>query len=166
MKHLLIIRHAKSSWDFLDMDDFDRPLNERGNNDAPKMARRLIKKDITIDAFVSSPAKRALTTASIFAGAYDVKQKHIIQVPSLYEASSSEFYNVVASLDNSFKTVAIFSHNPGITDFANTLTKVRLDNIPTCGIFAIKVDLKSWGDFAGAEKEFWFFDYPKNEGDS
>lgn len=163
MKHLLIIRHAKSSWNFLDMDDFDRPLNDRGNHDAPIMAGRLLKKGIKINAFISSPAVRALTTAAYFAKAYDIKQKHIVQVPTLYEAPSSVFYDVVTSLDNSINTAAIFSHNPGITDFANSLTSFNTDNLPTCGVFAIKAKIEKWKDFADVEKEFWFFDYPKAE---
>jgi phosphohistidine phosphatase len=161
MKHLLIIRHAKSSWDFINMEDFDRPLNDRGNTDAPLMAKRLLKKDIKIDAFISSPAVRALTTATYFVKAYDLKPKHIIQIGELYEAPAKIFAQVVAGIDPTVKTAAIFAHNPGITDYANTLTKVNIDNIPTCGIFAIKAPIKDWIDFEDAEKEFWFFDYPK-----
>lgn len=163
MKQLILVRHAKSSWDFIDMEDFDRPLNDRGNRDAPVMAKRLLKKDIDIDLFVSSPAKRALATATIFAEAYHKKQKKIIQQAALYEASVSAFYEVVAGLDNEAKSAAIFSHNPGITDFVNSITHTRIDNMPTCGIFAVKADIKKWGDFEAAEKTFWFFDYPKAE---
>ncbi len=164
MKHLLLTRHAKSSWDFINLDDFDRPLNERGKRDAPAMAKRLFKKDINIDLFVSSPAVRALTTAGHFAEAYDQKHKHIVQVPELYEASVATFYKVVAGLDNDVKSVALFSHNPGITDFVNSFKLAFVDNIPTCGVFAIKIPIKKWSDFKDAPKEFWFFDYPKAEG--
>ncbi len=163
MKKLLIIRHAKSSWSSLEMEDFDRPLNDRGNHDAPMMAKRLLKKNIEIDAFVSSPAVRALTTATYFAKAYDQKPKHIIQVPTLYEAPISVFFHVVSKLDDSIKTAAIFAHNPGITDFVDSLTQERIDNVPTCGIFAIKIDTENWEYFSDAAKEFLFFDYPKAE---
>lgn len=161
MKNLLIIRHAKSSWDLLTQHDFDRPLNDRGKRDAPIMAKRLLKRDVKIDAFVSSPANRALTTATYFAEAYEKKLKHITQIEILYHAEVSVFYKVVEELDDDKKTVAIFSHNPGITEFVNTLTNTRIDNMPTCGIFAVKADIKTWKDFSSAEKEFWFFDYPK-----
>ena len=160
MKSLLIIRHAKSSWDF-NVEDFGRPLNHRGENDAPAMAKRLLKKDVKIDAFVSSPAKRAFTTAALFAEVYDEKKKNIIIVPSLYEASVSDFFKAVEGLDKDFKTVALFSHNPGITAFANQLTDTKIDDMPTCAVFAVKADIKKWEDFASAKKEFWFFDYPK-----
>jgi phosphohistidine phosphatase len=161
MKNLLIIRHAKSSWDSFTQQDFDRPLNDRGNRDAPVMAKRLLKREVEIDAFVSSPANRALSTATYFAEAYGKKHKHIIQVESLYHAEVNVFYKVVDELDDDFKTVAIFSHNPGITEFVNSLTNTRIDNMPTCGIFAVKAGIKSWKDFSAAEKDFWFFDYPK-----
>jgi phosphohistidine phosphatase len=160
MKSLLLIRHAKSSWNF-DVEDFDRPLNERGFKDAPAMAKRLIKKDIKIDAFVSSPAKRAITTATFFAEEYDIKQKKIIIINDLYEPSQEAFFDAIKGLDDTLKTVALFSHNPGITTFANKLTATTIEDMPTCAIFAIKVDIKRWSDFTQANKTFWFFDYPK-----
>ncbi len=94
MKSLLLIRHAKSSWDF-NVEDFDRPLNERGNKAAPEMAKRLRKKDVEIDAFISSPANRALSTAEYFAKQYGLKSKNIIVIPSLYAAAAEAFYNVI-----------------------------------------------------------------------
>lgn len=160
MKSLLLIRHAKSSWD-LDVDDFERPLNHRGQDDAPAMAKRLIKKDIKIDLFISSPAKRALATAAFFAHAYDKKSKDILTIPSLYEPSIDAFYNAIADLDDGYKTVAVFSHNPTITDFANRLTSYHVDDMPTCAVFAVKADLRNWKEFSSVPKEFWFFDYPK-----
>ena len=161
MKQLVIVRHAKSSWDFINKDDKDRPLNDRGNKDAPMMAKRLLKQKIDIDLFVSSTATRAFTTASYFANVYDVKAKHIIQEDNLYEAPAGAFYRVVTKLPDNAACVALFSHNPGITDFANSLTTTQIDDMPTCGIFAVKADIKNWSDFEKAEKEFWFFDYPK-----
>ena len=163
MKQLVIVRHAKSSWDFINMDDKDRPLNDRGNKDAPMMAKRLLKQKIDLDLFVSSTATRAFTTASYFANVYDVKAKHIIQEDNLYEAPAGAFYRVVTKLPDNAACVALFSHNPGITDFANSLTTTQIDDMPTCGIFAVKADIKSWSDFERADKEFWFFDYPKAE---
>ena len=160
MKSLLLIRHAKSSWD-MDVDDFDRPLNHRGQNDAPQMAKRLLEKEINIDGFISSPAKRALTTATFFAEIYKRKPADIRTIPSLYEPNIEAFYNAIYSLDDNFKTVAVFSHNPTITDFANQLTSFKVDELPTCAVFAVKADLKDWKEFKSAKKEFWFFDYPK-----
>lgn len=163
MKKLLLVRHAKSSWNEPSQSDFDRPLNDRGHKDAPRMAKRLLKENISIDAFVSSPAVRALTTAEYFAEAYDVKKKKVIQEPSLYLAEPKVFFNIISKLDDDYKTVAIFSHNPGISEFVNQLGVARVDDMPTCAIFGVQADVKSWKDFESAEKKFWLFDYPKNE---
>jgi phosphohistidine phosphatase len=163
MKTLLLIRHAKSDWNTPSLSDFDRPLNERGKRDAPLMAQRLLDKKIKIDAFIASPAKRAKKTASVFAKEYKRDADEIIFKEELYGAPSTVFYDVTAEANDSFDSIAIFSHNPGITDFANSLTDTRIDNIPTCGIFAVKINTKHWKDFKEDKKEFWFADYPKAE---
>ena len=155
MKQLLIIRHAKSSWDASVPRDFDRPLNNRGLKDAPAMAKRMIERKIAIDAFVSSTAKRALTTASFFYDEYKkggYKTQGIIGVPELYMASPSVFENTILETDDALNTIAIFSHNPGITEFANTLTSTRIDEMPTCSVFAIKIETSNWSDFLNAKK--------------
>ncbi len=161
-KRLLLIRHAKSDWGDFSLSDFDRPLNERGKKDAPAMAQRLLDKKIKIDAFISSPAKRAKKTAAFFTEKYKRDKEDIIFYQELYAAAEHVFYDVIAEIKNKFDCIAVFSHNPGITDFANQLTDARIDNISTCGIFAIKIECDNWADFRNAKKEFWFFDYPKN----
>jgi phosphohistidine phosphatase len=161
LKTLFIIRHAKSDQRFFG-NDFERPLNERGKADAPVMAKRLLDKKISIDAYISSPAKRAKKTAELFCSTYGRLADEIIFVTPLYHAPSEIFYEVIQHIDDSINTAAVFSHNPGITDFVNSLTNARIDNMPTCGIFAIQAPISKWTDFTNAEKEFLFFDYPKN----
>lgn len=163
MKQLFLIRHAKSSWDDPTISDFERPLNDRGKKDAPEMAKRLGDKKIKLGALVSSPAKRAKKTCKYFEKEFDISKDDIIFEDKLYEAGTQNFLEVVKNLKNKWDSVAIFSHNPGITDFANSLTNERIDNIPTCGIFAVKIKSNHWSDFKEAEKEFLFVDYPKAE---
>jgi phosphohistidine phosphatase len=160
----LLVRHAKSSWDNPSMADFDRPLNDRGNADAPEMAKRIDEKKIKLDVLVTSPAKRAKQTCKHFAKELDMKKKKIIEVEELYEAGTENFYNAIEQFKKKWDNVAVFSHNPGITSFVNQLTDTHVDDMPTCAVFAIKADLKDWKDFREAKKEFWFFDYPKNSG--
>ncbi len=143
------------------MPDFDRPLNERGKADAPRMAQRLREKRISIDHFISSSARRARKTAVAFAKEYGVKKDDVQLVDELYEAVVPVFYDVVGKLNDDSKAVALFSHNPGITDFANDLTNTRIDNIPTCGIFCVEAACNSWALFREAPKTFLFFDYPR-----
>ena len=161
-KTLLVIRHAKSSWDIGTLNDFERPLNDRGKKDAPVMAKRLIDRNIPVDVFVSSPAKRAKKTAELFCETFGKSEDDIVYVSMLYHATDEVFYEVVEQLDDAFNTVALFSHNPGITEFVNNLTDgIKIDNMPTCSIYAINVQVKKWSDFKKAKKEFLFFDYPK-----
>lgn len=161
MKTVILVRHAKSSWDDHTLSDFERPLNDRGKKDAPEMAGRLKKRKITIDRLISSPAKRAKKTAGIFAEELGIKKDEIILVEKLYLAEPDAFSEVIARQPESVKTIALFSHNPGLTEFANSLTHVRVDNVPTCGIFAVKFQ-GNWSEFPSSEKEYVFFDYPKN----
>lgn len=161
MKKLFIIRHAKSDQSFFG-NDFERPLNERGRSDAPIMAKRLVDKEYKIDALICSPAVRAKKTAEAFAGSLQIPLDEIIFVSALYQAPVEVFYDTIAALPDNLNTVALFSHNPGITYFVNSLdTKTKVDNMPTCAIFAAEAAITQWKEFAKAKKECLFFDYPK-----
>ncbi len=144
------------------MQDYDRPLNDRGMKDAPIMARRLKERKISVDAFVSSTANRAFTTAVLFAKEYNVKEKDILKIPKLYHAMPSSITEVIEQLNDKWHTVALFTHNPGITEFINMVGVARIDNMPTCGVFGLHLLDDSWSNFSKAEKRFWLFDYPKN----
>ena len=163
MKTLCIVRHAKSSWP-LGIADFDRPLNERGKKDAPEMAEKLLASNIKIDAFVSSPAKRARKTCKAFMEEYGAKKDDMILLDEMYNAPAATFYNVTANLNNSYNNVALFAHNPGISEFANSLCKnVIINDMPTCAVFAIEIPIDDWKDFEAAEKTFLFYKFPKQD---
>ena len=162
MKTVLLIRHAKSSWGDLSLPDFERPLNDRGKSDAPKMAKRIHNKEVPIDTFISSPAKRAKKTAEIFADRYGVKKNDIVLVPELYHGADNVFFDTIAKAPGKSNSIAIFGHNPGITEFAIRLTQTRIDNMPTCSIFAVKAEIKDWSEFKDARKKLYFFDFPKS----
>jgi phosphohistidine phosphatase len=162
MKTLLLVRHAKSSWEQPGLSDFDRPLNDRGKKDAPEMAKRVKEKGVEPDHFISSPAKRARRTARFFAEEFGFKKGEIELVDELYGASRAEFLKAITGISDKYETAALFSHNPGITDFASSLTNVRVDDMPTCAIFALQIETDNWKEFVNAEKKFLFFDYPKN----
>lgn len=162
MKTLIIVRHAKSSWADMGQKDFDRPLNERGKKDAPEMAEKLLNSKINIDAFVSSTAKRARKTAKYFIEAFGRDKDEIILKDELYNAPKTIFYDTISALSDEYNSVAIFAHNPGITNFVNSLCdNMKIDEMPTCAVFAVKILTDNWKDFELAEKEFLFFKYPK-----
>ncbi len=162
MKLLYIIRHAKSSWGDFTQPDFERPLNERGKKDAPAMAKRLLDAGVTIDSFISSPAKRAHKTCKLFCEAFGRKEDDIKLVAELYHAPSPVFYEVVGAIPDKYSSAAIFSHNPGITDFVNSFDlNVNIDNMPTCSIFGVRIAADSWKDFAATKKDHLLFYFPK-----
>src|SRR5690606_26806123 len=119
-KHLFIIRHAKSDWSF-DVSDYDRPLNSRGFKNAPKMAERMAKYAIRPQELISSPAKRAITTAQIFAEQLAVPVNEIKLEPRIYEALPNMLLQLISELDNRLECVAFFGHNPGFTLLINYL---------------------------------------------
>jgi phosphohistidine phosphatase len=161
MKTLILVRHAKSSQSYGSGSDFDRPLNDRGFRDASDMGKKLFKKKITIDLFVSSPAARAKTTAELFVAEYGRKQKEILFIPSLYHAGPDNFSEVVSGLDDNYEHAALFSHNPGITEFASSLTNNPISHMPTSSVFAVSAPVNSWKEFVRAEKNFLFFYKPE-----
>ena len=157
MKTLILVRHAKSSHSFGLSSDFERPLNERGFREAAEMGKKLYKKKIPIDRFVSSPAVRAKTTAELIAAEYDRKMKEILFNPSLYQADPAQFSDVISRLDDGDDHVALFSHNPGITEYASSLTQTHITQMPTSSAFAVTAETDNWQDFAQAKKHFLFF---------
>jgi len=162
MKTLLLIRHAKSGWDDPSLADFDRNLTERGKSDAKMMAKRIKEQSIDIDSFVSSPAKRAKKTAKIFIKEFKKDEEEMLLTPDLYEGSVSDFYTTIENLEDIKNVVAVFAHNPGITEFINSLQCSPVYNMPTCAVFALKINTNDWKNFREADKQFLFFDYPKN----
>lgn len=164
MKTLLIIRHAKSGWSDPSLPDFDRTLTDRGKEDASLMAKRVLRKNIPVDLFVSSPAKRAKKTAKIFMKEYGSDDEKLFLEPLLYEAGVKEFYKVIEEVDDRNSHVAVFAHNPGITDFVNSLQCVSIYDMPVCGVYALSIHTGCWKEWQAAKKEFLFFDYPGSAG--
>ena len=162
MKTIILVRHAKSSWDDISLKDEERPLTDRGNKNAPEMAKRLLKKKVPIDAILSSPAKRAKSTAEYFAKEYEIPKKKIILIPELYMASNDAFVRTIRNAPEKADSIAVFSHNNGITQFANTLSETKIDNMPTCSVYAVKADIDSWKSFEPGKTAYYFFDYPKS----
>jgi phosphohistidine phosphatase len=166
MKKLFLIRHAKSSWDNVEMDDFERPLNDRGEKDAPHMAKLLKHRDAVPDRMITSPANRALSTCRAFAKVLEFEKKKIISEPKLYHAGADTILKVLASLPehkgDKEDVVLLFGHNPGITDFANQLLNISIDNIPTCGIVEATLDIHTWTEISFGCGKMDSFDYPKN----
>lgn len=162
-KHLFIIRHAKSDWSF-DVSDFDRPLNARGFKNAPKMAKRLADYAIKPQQLISSPAKRAITTAQIFAEHLSVPVNEIKLDPRIYEALPNTLVQIIGELDNHVDSVAFFGHNPGLTLLVNYLGDEHIYNLTTCGIVHLRFDgIAEWAAISGGMGTNVWFTEPNKE---
>jgi phosphohistidine phosphatase len=160
---LVLVRHAKSDWSLPGQQDWDRPLNPRGLRDAPEMARRLKSRKLKPDRILTSPAVRALTTATIMARALKVAASKMTPDERLYLASPGDLLAVIRELGGTSARLMVFGHNPGITEFANRLSAdATIDNLPTCGFFTARFDVADWSQLEWGQGEEAEFDYPKN----
>lgn len=161
MKVLILVRHAKSSWDDPDLADVDRPLNKRGKKNAPEMGQRLKSQGIMPDQMVSSPAKRARSTAKRIAKQLGYPKENIRLAEEIYEAGLDNLLLLVKNIHGDPGTLMLFGHNPAITEFANNLTGIDIQNIPTCGIVSIQFDVEEWKQVDYKKGKLISFDYPK-----
>ena len=160
MKELVLIRHAKSSWKDINLDDFDRPLNKRGEKNAPFMAKVLKKLVKKPDLIICSSSKRTRLTLDFFIKEFDYKNKIIFE-NSIYETSYENILEVIKNIDKKYKRIFLIGHNPGLNDLTNYLVSSFKENIPTCGILKINFDIDSWENVEKDSGELEFFKYPK-----
>lgn len=160
MKKIILIRHAKSSWDHSGLADHDRPLAERGENDAPIMAKRLKVRGVSPDLILSSTALRAAETAKITARELEFPEKQITWEGQLFHASTNTLLKYIRSQQDSKQTMLVFGHNPGLNDLIEFLGG-EIDNLPTSGQFGFKINAESWADLKPSNAEAWFVDFPK-----
>ncbi len=161
MKKLYLARHAKSSWDYPELNDFERPLNKRGNRDAPLMGKILKEMDFNPDLILSSPALRAYSTARIIAEEIDYPLEKIETSEMLYEYGTKEAINLIQSVNDGVSSLIIFGHNPTLTQLNNYFCNNHIGNIPTCGISAIEFNVDSWRKIEHESGSHLFFEFPK-----
>lgn len=162
MKKLILVRHAKSDWGTDGLKDIDRPLSERGYNDAYHLSEWFFKNYSVPQKIISSDATRALSTATIFARNILYPTSQIFIVPQVYESTSSILKQVIAEIENTVNEVMLFGHNPGITNLVNELAQeMFFDNIPTCGIVCLEFDVTKWADVPTTKARKVFSQFPK-----
>ena len=162
MRELIVFRHAKSSWDHPELEDIDRPLNRRGERNAPEMGKRLREEDRVPERLCCSPALRARATAVLLAEALGMKRQEIVVIEDLYPGTPADWLAVTRHLDERDKRVLLIGHNPGLTDFVNSLADSDIDNVPTAAYAAINFDAAGWRDVAWGTGNLARFDYPKS----
>jgi phosphohistidine phosphatase len=165
MKTLIVVRHAKSSWDDPELSDFKRPLNARGERDGPRMAKRLKAQGLDVDIMVSSPAVRATTTCDLFVRELGFPPERVQTSRELYHAGDEMILSVVQRLKEVKEddVAMLFGHNPGLTDFVNNLLEENIENVPTAGIVGCRLKVQRWSEVKWGCGEMIFFEYPKKE---
>ncbi|HKX43412.1 MAG TPA: histidine phosphatase family protein [Burkholderiaceae bacterium] len=145
MKTLFLVRHAKSDKNDPTLPDRDRPLADRGQKEAPKMGKRLARRDVKPDGLVSSPALRALTTAQLIADEIGFKRQDIAVDERLYESSVDGLLAVIRGIDDRLARVMLFGHNPEFTELAHRLAS-DITEMPTCAVAEFEFDTTTWSD--------------------
>lgn len=143
MKNLILIRHAKSSWE-APLKDFDRPLMKKGILDAHEVSANISKFLPKTYIMWSSTAARALETALIFAQNISYPIESIVYKDDLYTFDDKQLEKIIKSCDNSFESVILFGHNEAITNFVNKFGDVFIENVPTSGFVSLQFDSESW----------------------
>jgi len=165
MKELTLIRHAKSDWAEAGLDDHDRPLNDRGERDAPRMGRALAARGLKPDAMVTSTALRAHATAGKIAAELAFPEARLIREAALYLARPDEILRVVQGLDESAGSAVLFGHNPGMHEAAHLLLRPadaeKIREFPTCAVARIRLPFEYWGTVAFGKGELVEFLIPR-----
>lgn len=161
MKTLILTRHAKSSWKDRSLPDHLRPLNKRGERDAPMMGRRLAERGVEVEFILSSPATRALATAEAMAEELGYAWDEIVADKRLYHGDSEDILAVIEEQDDWIDCLMVVGHNPGLTSLANYLSQLDFENVPTAGVVDLRYNVTSWTETAVVEPIQVTFDYPK-----
>ncbi len=162
MLQLFLIRHAKSSWGDAALSDHQRPLNNRGSNDLLRMSERIKIKGWYPEQVYCSTAKRAVETYNGLEQVFMERPGFAVQFyDGLYLSSYDQINKFITELNGQHSSIALIGHNPGMTDFVNQFSNVKLDNIPTLGMMHLEIDAENWAATKGKEWIFREFIYPK-----
>lgn len=161
MKILTLVRHAKSDWKNSTLTDRQRPLNKRGERDAPVMGRRIVDHGIRPSLIIVSPAVRAWTTATLIAREINYPFEFLQREDALYLASLDDLLAAVMAQDDGFNSLMVVAHNPGLTQFADYLSPGITANLPTAGVVSVQIEQDDWNLYERPQCELLVHDYPK-----
>ncbi|MCK9173865.1 MAG: histidine phosphatase family protein [Desulforhopalus sp.] len=162
MKKIFLVRHAKSSWSFPELEDIERPLSKRGKLDAREMSGRLAAKKVKVDCILTGPARRARKTAKRMAVALGIDKKNIIVKKKLYTGGVRELREVLTEQLKKHDRVMLVGHNPGLSDFAGELGGKSLYEMPTSAVAALEVKKKDATALKKSCAHIAFYDFPQN----
>lgn len=154
MKKITLIRHAKSSWKH-NVSDRERPLKSRGYNDAALISEALKENNFTSEAYFSSPAQRALTTAELILSDLGIDVSTIEIREELYDFNGDQVIRFIKALPESLNSIVVFGHNNALTNISNTFGNMVIDNLPTCGVIILSFKSETWNSIQRGTTEFF-----------
>lgn len=163
MKHLYLMRHAKTEEGSWGMKDFDRQLTHRGLNDAACMAGKLAGQLPRPEIMVSSPAKRTMATAEVLKQHPAFSGVPILPEAVIYQAIVHELPHIIQNLSELYQTAMLIGHNPAFTHLCGWLTPQHLNALPTAGVYLVKLPIDSWQNLSEGCGELIWIDSPKEE---
>lgn len=161
MKTLYLVRHAKSSWDYPDLSDEERPLLEKGKKRTKKMIDYLLSTNAQMELIISSHAVRARRTAEILAHAFRYPANQIKIDHLIYEGGERQMDNQFFDVPKKVNHLWIIGHNPTITNFANRFLDDKIDYLQTSGVVSIQFDTDTWEDIHEVNSTLNFIMYPR-----
>ncbi|MEZ4516179.1 MAG: histidine phosphatase family protein [Chloroflexota bacterium] len=157
MKTLMLLRHGKSSWKNASLSDHERPLNERGRNDAPRMGRLLYSQELVPDLIYSSTATRAADTAAAAALAMNF-EGDIVYTDRLYHAAPETVVAIARATDESISSILMVGHNPGLEELMEDLSG-HAERLPTAALAVFELEIDTWDEFGQGQSarlaHFW-----------
>jgi phosphohistidine phosphatase len=162
MKKLYLTRHAKSDWGHEGLHDIDRPLNQRGYEDAYRMSEVLKKKNHIPELIVTSPAIRAISTSFIFSRAFSFRESDALIIREIYEATTTVLKQTIMNFNDKYASVMLFGHNPGLTRLFNDASDSDIDNLATCAVVLIEFEVASWKNVFDLPGKCVFTEIPKD----
>ncbi|MCB2221100.1 MAG: histidine phosphatase family protein [Bacteroidetes bacterium] len=162
MKLLYIVRHAKSSWDHPGLEDYQRPLLEKGEKRTKYVVDYLLQNHTHVDLILSSHATRALETAKIIASAIAYPENRIMISKNIYHGDSESLFNHFYDLSDEVTSLMMVGHNPAFTYAANYFLDKPIDNLPTSGVVCIEFQTTQWQHFLEAPRKTKFVVSPRS----
>ena len=161
MKTIYLIRHAKSSWANHQLSDKERPLNQRGISDTQKIGKKLNELGFHPDKIISSSSVRTTETIKLLCQHIPYSFQDVAFTSTLYHPTNKDFISVIENVDDATNSIALVSHNYGISEFADYLTQDFVSAMPTCAVIAIDLEIDAWKEIIrGIGSTHWYI-YPK-----
>jgi len=161
MKTLCLVRHAKSSWKVVGIDDVDRQVLEKGIERTKKVIEYIKLKKVQPSLIIASKANRAVQTADLFVTSFKLKKNNFIINKHLYESDVDHYISCIMEVDDIHDSILIVGHNPTITETVNYFLTETFDYLPTSALVCISFDVKEWMQIMNKKPTLVFKIFPK-----